>query len=63
MSLREAPREKVKLKDLVQLKAKEFKVPIGCFHKSLVGRRLEPVKAFSASVWGSKHPLRRYLED
>ena len=31
--------------------------------KYLLRRCLEPQKAFSGGVWGSKHPLRRYLED
>ena len=31
--------------------------------KYLVSRCLEPQKAFSGGVWGSKHLLTRYLED
>ena len=31
--------------------------------KYLVSRCLEPLKAFSGGVWGSKHLLTRYLED
>ena len=31
--------------------------------KYLLRRSLDPLKAFSGGVWGSKHLLTRYLED